>query len=182
MSGSHRDRTHPLAQCLIDDRRGRFLNQFLVATLDGAFTLTQVDRVTVAIAEHLYFDVAHVFKILLEVDHARAERADCASLLSRAPPPQVLPSSVPRSFPCRRHPLTLLLTRDIRSALLRPSPFQGRRRQRRCPGTVGTPAACAVWLAVSLSPSRRIASGVIHPHQAGIYTAWAKSAFSARKP
>ncbi len=51
------------------------------------------------------------------------------------------------------------------------------------PGTSGAPARSAMWRALTLSPSASIASGggPIQTSPASI-TAWAKSAFSARKP
>ena len=57
-----------------DDRRGRFLEDLLVAALQRAVALAEVDRVAVAVAEHLEFDVARVGEIFLHVDGVVAER------------------------------------------------------------------------------------------------------------
>ena len=54
--------------------RGRFLEHLLVAALQRAVALAQVDRVALAVAEHLEFDVARVAEVLLEIDGVVAER------------------------------------------------------------------------------------------------------------
>ena len=53
---------------------GRFLEHLLVAALDRAVALADVDGVAVAVAEHLEFDVARVGEIFFEVDGVVAER------------------------------------------------------------------------------------------------------------
>src|SRR5205807_9687547 len=64
------DRADALAQRRVDDplwRRG-LLDQLLVAALDRAVALAQVDDVPVAVGEHLHLDVARVLEVALEVD------------------------------------------------------------------------------------------------------------------
>ena len=53
---------------------GAFLEQLLMAPLDRALALAEVDDVAVMIAEHLELDVARVLDVLLDVDVADAER------------------------------------------------------------------------------------------------------------
>ena len=52
---------------------GPFLEQLLVAALDRALALAEVDDRAVMIAEHLELDVARVLDVLLDVDVADAE-------------------------------------------------------------------------------------------------------------
>ena len=49
---------HPPAQLLGQRRRGRLLDQLLVAALDRALALAEVDDVALAVAQHLELDVA----------------------------------------------------------------------------------------------------------------------------
>ena len=57
-----------------DDRGGRFLEHLLVAALQRAVALAEMDRVALAVAEHLELDVARVAEVLLEIDGVVAER------------------------------------------------------------------------------------------------------------
>src|SRR5690606_26416771 len=57
-----------------DAGRGRFLDHLLVAALHRAVALAQVDRVALAVGQHLDLDVARVLEELLHVDHVVAER------------------------------------------------------------------------------------------------------------
>ena len=57
----------------VQHRRRRLLDQLLVAALDAAIALPQMDRVAVAVAKHLNFDVAHPGKETLEVNLRIAE-------------------------------------------------------------------------------------------------------------
>ena len=72
---AERDRgvAHLLAQLGRERRRRRLLDQLLVAALDRALALAQVDDVAVAVAEDLELDVARLDQVLLEVDRAVAE-------------------------------------------------------------------------------------------------------------
>ncbi len=58
--GFSREFADVFALRLGDLRRGRDLDQFLVAALNGTVALEQVDHVAVAVAQHLYFDMARV--------------------------------------------------------------------------------------------------------------------------
>ena len=61
-------------QLLGQVRRGRQLDDLLVATLHAAVALEQVHHVAVAVGQDLHLDVARVEHGLLEVDHRVAER------------------------------------------------------------------------------------------------------------
>ena len=63
-----RDPTDPVAQLGVDGRRRRLLDQLLVAALDRAVALAEVDDVPVRVGEHLNLDVARVLEVLLDVD------------------------------------------------------------------------------------------------------------------
>src|SRR4029079_7018939 len=56
-SGLDADLPDPLAQRLVDGRRGRLLDELLVAPLDRAVALAEVDRGPAAIGEHLDLDM-----------------------------------------------------------------------------------------------------------------------------
>src|SRR5205085_9177137 len=56
-----------------DRRRGGFLEHLLMAPLERAVALAEVDRRTIAVAEHLELDVAWVRELLLDVDRVVAE-------------------------------------------------------------------------------------------------------------
>jgi hypothetical protein len=68
-------------------RARRLLDDLLVAALDGAVTLEEVDHVAVLVAEHLDLDVARPDDGLLDVDRVVAERAQglAARALERGP-------------------------------------------------------------------------------------------------
>ena len=62
------DRADALAQLGRDGGRRRLLEDLLVAALDGAVALTEVDHVAVQIGEHLHLDVAGPLEVALQVD------------------------------------------------------------------------------------------------------------------
>ena len=62
------DLADPLAHLGVDVRARRLLDQLLVAALDRAVALAEVDHVAVRVGEHLDLDVARVLEIALEVD------------------------------------------------------------------------------------------------------------------
>ena len=71
-----RDRllAHFGARRLVEQRRGRFLDDFLVAALDRTFALAEIDHVAVLVAEHLDFDMARIDDEFLDEDAVVAER------------------------------------------------------------------------------------------------------------
>ncbi len=66
---------HASAEVGIDDRGRGFLDDFLMAALDGAFALAEGDAVAMLVGEDLDFDVAGALDELLEIDLAGAEGA-----------------------------------------------------------------------------------------------------------
>ncbi len=68
-----RDLADLCAQLVVDRRRGRLLDQLLVAALQRAVALAEVDHVAVRVGEHLDLDVAGVRQVALEVDGRVAE-------------------------------------------------------------------------------------------------------------
>ena len=99
---------HDLADAVargdVERGRGAFLPDLLVAALQRAVALAEMDGVALAVAEHLDFDVARLLEIFLEIDRVVAERrlalrcarwrarserssAVCATFMPRPPPP-----------------------------------------------------------------------------------------------
>ncbi len=70
----HRLLAHGAARRLVQERRGRLLDDLLVAPLDRAFALAQVDDVAVAVAEDLDLDVARLDHVFLDEHAVVAER------------------------------------------------------------------------------------------------------------
>src|SRR5690606_11789801 len=62
------------AGLLVDQRGGGLLQHLLVAALQRAVAVVQVDGVALAVGEHLDFHVARIAEELLQVDHRVAER------------------------------------------------------------------------------------------------------------
>ena len=62
------ERADPRAQVRVDCGRGRLLDELLVAPLDGAVALAEMDDVAVAVREDLHLDVARVVEVALDVD------------------------------------------------------------------------------------------------------------------
>ena len=62
------DLADPLAHLGVDVRARRLLDHLLVAALDRAVALAEVDHVAVRVGEHLDLDVARVLEVALEVD------------------------------------------------------------------------------------------------------------------
>ena len=65
----HRLCAHRGARPRVEERRRRLLHDLLVAPLDGAFALAQMDDVAMRVAEHLDFDVARRLDEFLQ-EHA----------------------------------------------------------------------------------------------------------------
>src|SRR5207248_414304 len=77
-----RDRllAHRAAHLGRDERRRRFLDHLLVAALDRAFALTQIDDVAVLIAEHLDLDVPRLLDIFFDEHAVVAEAGEPLAL------------------------------------------------------------------------------------------------------
>ena len=61
------DAPDALAQRVVDQRRRRLLDQLLVAALDRAVALAEVDHGAVRVGQHLHLDVARVGQVALQV-------------------------------------------------------------------------------------------------------------------
>src|SRR5690349_20598527 len=61
--------THRLSRLCVDERARRLLYDLLVAPLDRALALAEMDDVTMLIAEHLDLDMARLLDIFLD-EHA----------------------------------------------------------------------------------------------------------------
>jgi hypothetical protein len=63
-----RDRggAHPFAQRAVDDRRRRLLDDLLVAPLEAALALAEVDAAAVPVGQHLDLDVARPLEVALD--------------------------------------------------------------------------------------------------------------------
>ena len=73
--GRHRCLAHPRARLRVDDGRRRLLDDLLVAALDRALALTEVDDVAMRVGKHLDLDVPRLLEIALEKDGVVAERS-----------------------------------------------------------------------------------------------------------
>ena len=100
--GLGRDLADPRAQLLVDRGRRRLLDQLLVAALDRAVALAEVDHVAVRVGQHLDLDVARV-----RAGSARGRRSASREellALARGALEGVLelrPRSARRGSPCR---------------------------------------------------------------------------------
>src|SRR4051812_48407683 len=68
LRGLSRDLADALAQLLVDQGRRRLLDQLLMAALDRAVALAEVDHVAVAVGQDLDLDVPRIRQVALEVD------------------------------------------------------------------------------------------------------------------
>ncbi len=59
---------YPLAESGVDRRRRRLLDQLLVAALDRAVALAEVDDVAMRVGKHLHLDVPRILEVALDVD------------------------------------------------------------------------------------------------------------------
>ena len=64
---------HSFTQIIVNERRGRFLDQFLVTALDRTFALVQVDDVAVCVGDDLDFDMARPLDQFLQINVPVAE-------------------------------------------------------------------------------------------------------------
>jgi len=101
--GLDRHRPHARAQIRRDSRRGRLLEHLLVAALERAVALPQVDRRAVAVGQDLISTLARILDVLLDVDggvgevrlalaprgleRAPASAAEATTSSPRPPPP-----------------------------------------------------------------------------------------------
>src|SRR3546814_6619495 len=71
----HRRLAHALAGVIVEERRGRLFQHFLVTALRRALAFAQMDRVAVVVGENLHFDMAWLFDVPLQQHPVTAERA-----------------------------------------------------------------------------------------------------------
>ena len=96
------DLPDPRPQLRVDRRRRRLLDQLLVAALERAVALAEVDHVAVLVGQHLDLDVARVGQVALQV-HGRV--AEELLALARGALERVLracPRTARPGSPCRR--------------------------------------------------------------------------------
>ena len=58
----------------VERRRGAFLPDFLVASLQRAVAFAKMDRVSLTVAEHLELDMTGLLEIFFQIDDIVAER------------------------------------------------------------------------------------------------------------
>jgi hypothetical protein len=96
-------RPWPRASLAVMPGRGRFLDHLLVAALERAVALEQVDGVPVVVAEDLHLDMARLGDVFLNqarrvIAEAAASRCAPSSASAKSPPTR------PAACPCRRRP------------------------------------------------------------------------------
>ena len=165
------------------ERRGRLLDELLVAALQRAVAGGDDDDVAVGVGQALGLDVARLVEVALDEALAAAERGDgladgrleqLGDLLEGAGDLQAATAAAVRRLDGDREAVLLGERDDLVGVLDRV-------------GGAGAPAGrwplAAMWRALTLSP-RRVdgrGGGPIQVSPASM-TAWAKEAFSARKP
>ena len=99
-----RDRlfAHQAAGGLVEQRRRRFLDHLLIAALDRAFALAEIDHVAVLVAQHLDFDVAGIDDEFLDEDAVVAERRFGFGLGQARSLRRLRRSNARSACPCRR--------------------------------------------------------------------------------
>ena len=102
--GIDRDPADPLAQRLVDRGRGRLLDELLVAPLDRAVALAEVDHVAVRVGEHLHLDVPRILEVALDVDAAVGEVLLALALGRLEGTLRLVRRARRASCPCRRRP------------------------------------------------------------------------------
>ena len=95
-------RADRLARRRVHAGRGGFLDHLLVAALQRAVALEQVDDVAVAVAEHLHLDVARAGDVFLDQHAVVAEGGRRLALAARRARRRNRPPRRPAACPCRR--------------------------------------------------------------------------------
>ena len=103
-AGSRYRLLHRRAYLLVERRRGRLLDQLLVAPLDRAFALAEREDAAVGVAEHLDLDVPGRGQRLLQVERAVPERRLRLRTRRLVRVLQVLRRRRRAASPCRRRP------------------------------------------------------------------------------
>ena len=71
--GLDRDPADLCPERVVDRRRRRLFDELLMAALDRAIALAEVDDPVVAVGEHLYLDVAWILQVPLDIDDGVGE-------------------------------------------------------------------------------------------------------------
>ena len=106
---AHRGAAHRLARFRVHARRGRFLDHLLVAALERAVALEQVDDIAVAVAEHLHLDVARREDVFFDQHAVVAEAGRRLALALSSASSNSLASST-RRMPLPPPPATALIS------------------------------------------------------------------------
>ena len=72
-AGAHTGIANLVAQGIIDTGGWRLLDDFLMAALQRAVAITEMNRIALPVRQHLNFDVARPLQEFLHVDNRRAE-------------------------------------------------------------------------------------------------------------
>ena len=145
------------AQLVVDHRGRRLLDQLLVAALDRAVALAEVDDVAVLVGQHLDLDVARVGQVALEVDGRVAEEL---LALARGALERLLELvGLERDAEALAAAAAGRLDGDRVADVLGDLARRPRRSRpaRWCPGTIGTPASFISSRARVLEPIASIA-------------------------
>jgi hypothetical protein len=147
---------HRLARRGVEEGRRRLLDDLLVAPLDRAFPLAEVDAVAMAIGQHLDLDMARLGDEFLD-EHAVVAETRRRLVLRRL---EALAHLV--LGPRDAHPLAAAARAGLQHH--RVADLAGDRTassassiRPMCPGTVETPASAAIFFDVILSPIASIA-------------------------
>ena len=142
----------------VERGRGAFLPDLLVAALQRAVALAEMDGAALAVAEHLDFDVARPLEIFFQIERIVAERGLGFGARGRPAPTQARSSARTTFMPRPPPPAAALSSTgkpmsraNRRASSSEPTPPSE-------PGTTGMPSSLAVRLAAILSPIRRICS------------------------
>ena len=163
----------------VDDRRRRLLDDLLVAALQRALALAEVDDRAVRVGEHLHLDVPRALEVALDEHAVVAERG-----LRLAPRGVERVGSSSRVGAHDAHALAAAARDrldDDREAVLGANARSSSTptSSPSSPGTTGTPASRASTFARALSPMSSIASGGGPTHTSpASTTARANAAFS----
>ena len=104
---AHRSLAHFFAQALGHYGAWRFFEDLLMAPLDRAVALAEMDDVAIVVGQDLEFDVARMLEVLLEIHGARAESGFGSPRGPAKKFAQFAAHRAQRAYPChrRRRPL-----------------------------------------------------------------------------
>ena len=178
-----RDLPDPASELRSDGGRRRLLDELLMAALDRAVPLAEVDDVAVSVGEHLHLDVSRILEVPLDVDRRVGEIRPALALrgLERLHRLVGRPHDLHALAAAAGGRLDDQRIADLRSPSAATSSADPTGSV--VPGMIGTPASCMAWRARVFEPISSIAAGggPIQTSPAAS-TARANAAFSARNP